>query len=91
MVLPVLFLVSEVSMSGKPQLYRVNPTTREPAALQEVDLGQLGLRERSDLQEWIANNPGIVGDELLIIAKEFDRFDRTRERLEQLTLAADLS
>ena len=73
-------------MSGKPQLYRVNPTTREPAALQEVDLAHLGLQERSDLQEWVATNPGIVGEDLLIIAKEFDRFDRTSERLDLLAV-----
>ena len=75
-------------MSGKPQLYRVNPMTREPAALQEVDFAQLGLRERSDLQEWVATNPGIVGEKLLIIAKEFDRFDRTSERLDLLAVDA---
>ena len=76
-------------MSGKPQLYRVNPTTRDTAALKEVDFAQLGLQERSDLQEWVATNPGIVGDNLLIIAKEFDRFDRTRERLDLLAVDAN--
>ena len=47
--------------------------------MREVEFADLGFQERRDIQEWVANNPGILGDELLIIGKEFSGFDRTAE------------
>ena len=52
-------------MSGEPQLYRINPESRESEKIQEVEFSQLGLQERQDIQEWVAANPGILGDDLL--------------------------
>lgn len=46
----------------------------------------LGLDERNNLQEWIAKEPSSLGEELLIIQKEFDGFSDTRERLDLLAL-----
>jgi hypothetical protein len=46
----------------------------------------LGFRERNHLQEWIANQPDVLGEDLLIIQKEFDGFDDTRERLDLLAI-----
>ena len=37
----------------------------------------------------MANNPGILGEALLIIGKEFSGFDRTNERLDLLAVDAD--
>lgn len=47
---------------------------------------ELHLEERRHLQEWIANEPSSLGEKLLIIQKEFDGFDDTRERLDLLAL-----
>ena len=44
------------------------------------------FRERGNLQEWIANNPSSLSEELLIIQKEFNSFGETNERLELLAL-----
>lgn len=46
----------------------------------------LGFGERTHLQEWLAHCPEALGEELLIIQKEFDGFDDTRERLDLLAL-----
>ena len=73
-------------MSGEPKLYRIDTKGRATKALQEVEFAQLGLRERSDIQEWVADNPSIIGDDLLIVAKEFSGFDRTSERLDLLAV-----
>ena len=53
-----------------------------------MDFARLGLRERRDIQEWIAANPGILGEDLLIVGKEFSGFDRNRERLDLLAVDA---
>ena len=45
--------------------------------------------ERKNLQEWIANEPNIFNEELLIIQKEFDGFDNTQERLDLLAIDKD--
>ena len=73
-------------MSSEPQLFRINPENRQSDRIQEVDFARLGLRERQDIQEWVAANPGILGDDLLIIGKEFSGFDRTNDRLDLLAV-----
>lgn len=50
---------------------------------------ELGFTERKHLQEWLAYRPDALGEELLIIQKEFDGFDDTRERLDLLALDKD--
>ena len=76
-------------MSAEPQLFRINPESQESERIAEVNFAQLGLQERRDIQEWIAANPGILGEDLLIIGKEFSGFDRTDERLDLLAVDVD--
>ncbi len=76
-------------MSAEPQLFRINPENRESEKITEVDFARLGFQERRDIQEWVAANPGILGESLLIIGKEFSGFDRTNERLDLLAVDED--
>ncbi len=73
-------------MSSTPQLFRIHPNEKRSDIVQEVEFSTLGLQERYDIQEWVAANPGILGDDLLIIAKEFSDFDKTKERLDLLAV-----
>ena len=73
-------------MSATPQLFRIHPNEKRSDAVQEVEFSTLGLQERYDIQEWVAANPGILGDDLLIVAKEFSDFDKTKERLDLLAV-----
>ena len=75
-------------MSSEPQLFRINPENRQSDRIEEVDFARLGLQERRDIQEWVAANPRILGDDILMIGKEFSGFDLTDERLD--LLAVDL-
>ena len=77
-------------MSGEPQLFKVNPRNhRETSRIEEVDFSQLGLKERQDIQEWVAAHPGILDEELLMIGKEFSDFDKTNERPDLLAVDRD--
>ncbi len=76
-------------MSAEPQLFRIDPKTRQSESITEVEFAQLGFQERRHIQEWIAANPSILGDDLLIIGKEFSGFDKTNERLDLLAVDAD--
>ncbi|WP_078085334.1 DUF4268 domain-containing protein [Microbulbifer mangrovi] len=67
-------------------MYQIDKDANRISPLQEKRFSELGFREREHLQEWLAANPEVLGEELLIIQKEFDGFDETRERLDLLAL-----
>ena len=67
-------------------MYRVDRASNTIHALKRVSFRELGFRERSHLQEWIARQPSCLGEELLIIQKEFAGFSDTSERLDLLAL-----
>ncbi|SHM66141.1 DUF4268 domain-containing protein [Roseibium suaedae] len=70
-------------------MFQVNRSENRLRKLEEKRFADLQLREREHLQEWLANQPDTLGEELLIIQKEFDGFADTRERLDLLALDKD--
>lgn len=67
-------------------MFLVNKEDKTTQEIKDISFKSCGLKERDDLQEWISNNPMILGEELLIIQKEFDGFSDTNERLDLLAL-----
>ena len=67
-------------------MFIIDKVKNEATKVKSQTLADLGFRERDHLQEWIAKNPAMLGEELLIIQKEFAEFDKTRERLDLLAL-----
>lgn len=67
-------------------MYKINQLTNDIEKLEERLFKDLGFRERDHLQEWIAKNPEVLGEDLLIIQKEFSGFNDTNERLDLLAL-----
>ena len=67
-------------------MFQINRTSNEIIRLTPKTFKELEFTEVAHLQEWIAKNPESLGEELLIIQKEFDGFDETRERLDLLAL-----
>jgi hypothetical protein len=71
-------------------MFKINPTANRISPLEIKRFSDLGFSERKHLQEWLENYPQALtqgdGDELLIIQKEFDGFDDTRERLDLLAI-----
>ena len=47
---------------------------------------QLKIWERKHIQEWVRNAPELLGEELLVLSIEFDRFDQSKDRLDILAL-----
>lgn len=70
-------------------MYRLDRDGKRLEPLRATSFAEHGLRERSDLQEWIARDPSVLGEEFLIIQKEFSGFDNTNERLDLLALDRD--
>ena len=67
-------------------MYVIDKKSNRVSKVQQKTFSELGFKERKHLQEWIANEPSILGEELLVIQKEFDGFSDTKERLDLLAL-----
>ena len=67
-------------------MFQVIRSTNRLERLEERRFSDLKLREREHLQEWLAHMPEALGEDLLVIQKEFDGFADTRERLDLLAL-----
>lgn len=67
-------------------MYQIDKNLNRIKPLAVKKFSELGFTERAHLQEWLANEPMALGEELLVIQKEFDGFDDTNERLDLLAL-----
>jgi hypothetical protein len=66
--------------------FTYNKTTKKVSLYDETDFKAHNILERQDLEKWVEENPDIVGEELLIITTEYDKFDKTDERLDLLAI-----
>ena len=71
------------------RIFIISPDSKEPTAVEAVSFSDLGVKERRDLQEWIIRNPGILGEDLLVITTEFAQFNKSSKRLDILALDRD--
>lgn len=67
-------------------MFKIDRNTNSIKPLEQKSFSSLAFREREHLQEWIAKHPSSLGEDLLIIQKEFSGFDKTQERLDLLAL-----
>ena len=67
-------------------MYLINKKINRIQKIKKKSFTELGIKERENLQEWIANYPESLGEEILIIQKEFSGFTDTNERLDLLAL-----
>ena len=71
-------------------MYKVDINNKTLTKLSEVKYSELGLRERFDIQEWIEKTPAVLGEDLLIIAKEYELPSRSRLDLLAIDKTANL-
>lgn len=67
-------------------MYLIDKESNKLVKVEKKTFKSLGLDERHNLQEWIAKEPSSLGEDLLIIQKEFDGFADTKERLDLLAI-----
>lgn len=67
-------------------MYIFDKEKNELVSAENTSFKELNLKERQHLQEWIAKDPSVLKEELLVIQKEFDGFSDTHERLDLLAL-----
>ncbi len=67
-------------------MFSIDKNSNTIQKIKEKSFAELGFKEREHLQEWISKNPECLGEDLLIIQKEFDGFNDTYERLDLLAV-----
>jgi len=67
-------------------MFQINRASNSIMPLTARAFADAGFKERDNLQEWIVKEPSCLGEELLVIQKEFSGFTDTRERLDILAL-----
>jgi len=70
-------------------MFKINKEKNRVKKLKKKTFSELNMTERNHLQELIANNTDTLGEELLVIQKEFAGFLDTNERLDLLALDKD--
>lgn len=70
-------------------MYRINREKNDIIKMEKRLFSDLHFTERGHLQEWIAKHPDVLGEDLLIIQKEYAGFNDTKERLDLLALDKD--
>ncbi len=64
----------------------VNKDNNKIDAINSTSFEALQIWERKHIQEWVRKNPEILGEELMIVSMEFNRFDKSKDRLDLLAL-----
>ena len=67
-------------------MFLIDREKNQISKLKQRTFSELKFKEREHLQEWIADNPSSLGEDLLIIQKEFSGFNETNERIDLLAL-----
>ena len=70
-------------------IYRFDKQNNQIIPCDETDFKSNSILERQHIEKWIENYPSILGEELLVITTEYDKFDKTSERLDVLALDTD--
>jgi alkylated DNA nucleotide flippase Atl1 len=65
-------------------LFEVDNDSKHVAEIKPTTFPELGLWERQDLEAWVTTAPELAGGDFTVVTSEYDRFDRTNERLDVL-------
>jgi len=67
-------------------LFVVSDNLGEIERVESGSFVALNVWERAHIQEWVRRYPEILGEDLLIVSMEFDRFQGSRDRLDLLAV-----
>lgn|ERR1019366_10007736 len=74
-------------MEQSSQVVVVQPITGDIECLSRKTFSELEIKERQDIEKWILEKPQeFLGEPLLLISSEFDKFDKSNKRLDVLAL-----
>ena len=70
-------------------IYRLDKDKNRIFPCEEADFKTHNIFERRHIEKWVENYPELLGEPLLVVATEYDKFDKTSERLDILAIDKD--
>ncbi|PKA23870.1 hypothetical protein CH381_23635 [Leptospira sp. mixed culture ATI2-C-A1] len=67
-------------------IYKVTKDLKNITEIKEDSFINLNIWERNHIEEWVRKVPSILGEDLLVLSIEFDRFINSSDRLDVLAL-----
>jgi len=67
-------------------IFSISNNLDKATKIKESSFTGLNIWERTHIQEWVRANPEILGEDLLIVSIEFDRFSNSNDRLDLLAV-----
>lgn len=67
-------------------IFSVSENLSEAQKILPSSFTSLNIWERQHIEEWVRSNPELLGEDLLIVSIEFDRFTNSCDRLDVLAL-----
>lgn len=67
-------------------IFSISPDLIKASKIEGSTFTSLNIWERHHIQEWVRSNPEILGEDLLVVSIEFDRFSNSNDRLDVLAL-----
>jgi hypothetical protein len=67
-------------------IFSISHNLDKATKIKESSFTGLSIWERTHIQEWVRANPDILGEDLLIVSIEFDRFSNSNDRLDLLAV-----
>lgn len=75
--------------AGTASIFAVSGTSDLVQPLPRTRFSKHGIGEVRNLQKWVLSNPEVLDEDLLVIAREYDGFDKSNKRLDILALDRD--
>ena len=70
-------------------IFSISTALDKAEKITNASFTELNIWERQHIEEWVRSNPEILGEDLLILSIEFDRFVNSNDRLDILALDRD--
>jgi RecB family endonuclease NucS len=67
-------------------IFKISPALDKADKILPASFTELNIWERRHIEEWIRRDPEVLGEDLLILTIEFDRFVQCADRLDILAL-----
>ncbi|WP_457096836.1 hypothetical protein [Lysobacter sp. P5_B9] len=67
-------------------IFSISPALDKATKVSANSFVGLSIWERTHIEEWVRSNPEILGEDLLVVSIEFDRFSASSDRLDLLAV-----
>src|SRR6185437_3623395 len=77
------------NQKGAPIIFSISSALDKAEKIQSGTFTGLNIWERQHIEEWVRENPELLGEDLLVLTIEFDRFVNSSDRLDLLAVDRD--